>query len=65
MKELWELGVKLTKDELLEILKDCKEDPNGYSDREYDHIAADKALLDYINDPEVTKAFNDIYKWYA
>jgi len=31
-------------------------------DPEYDHRAADRALLDYINDPEVTKAFENIKK---
>ena len=37
----------------------------NHNDPEYDHRAADRALLDYINDPEVTKAFNDIEKWYC
>lgn len=38
---------------------------NYDSDKEYGHRNADRALLDYINDPEVTQAFEDIEKWYC
>lgn len=39
---------------------------SGFSeDQEKDHIAADNLLLDYINDPDVRKAFEAIDKWYA
>jgi hypothetical protein len=34
-------------------------------DPECDHVDADELLLAYINDPDVTKTFNDIEKWYA
>lgn len=34
-------------------------------DEEVMHVKADEALLEYINDPEVTKAFDSIDKWYA
>ena len=34
-------------------------------DEEEAHVLADKALLKFINDPEVTEAFEDINKWYA
>lgn len=34
-------------------------------DPEKDHITADKLLLAYINDYEVTELFNSIDKWYA
>lgn len=34
-------------------------------DVEEAHIAADKALLAYIDDPEVTAAFVDLERWYA
>jgi len=52
----------MSKDELLALLhRLAKED----KDNEYDHMDADKALLDYINDPAVTRAFEDIGKWYA
>jgi hypothetical protein len=35
------------------------------SNREYAHYDADQALLEFINDDEITKAFNAIKKWYA
>lgn len=35
------------------------------ADPEAGHIAADEALIAYINDPEVTEAFNRLDKWYA
>lgn len=34
-------------------------------DREADHLEADRLLLEYIDDPEVTKAFENIPKWYG
>lgn len=34
-------------------------------DTEGGHVAADKAILDYINDDEITAAFRLIPKWYA
>lgn len=34
-------------------------------DRRTDHIEADRLLLAYINDEEVTKAYDAIHKWYA
>jgi len=40
-----------------------------YDEASYDceqaHIDADEALLKYINDLEITKAFNNLPKWYA
>lgn len=45
---------------LLEKLKECAE-----HEPEAAHAAADEALLAYINDPEVTKAFRLLKKWYA
>ena len=51
----------MTKEELLQKLKECAED----SDTEQRHIDADNALLDYINDPAVTEAFRKLPKWYA
>lgn len=32
---------------------------------EGNHRHADRVLLDFIGDPEVTKLFDDIEKWYA
>lgn len=37
----------------------------SYNDPEGDHLDADKALLKYINDPEITEAFHNIKKWYS
>jgi hypothetical protein len=51
----------MTKEELLAKLKECSDD----DDTEGAHVDADIALLDYINDPEIRKAFNKIDKWYA
>ena len=49
----------IDKNTLLFILRTNFDDPEG------DHKDADRALLKYINDPEITKAFNDIKKWYC
>lgn len=35
------------------------------SDIEADHSEADDLLVKYINDPEITKAYERIDKWYA
>jgi hypothetical protein len=37
----------------------------GGRDPEVEHSAADELLVRYINDPEVTKIYGDIEKWYA
>jgi hypothetical protein len=50
----------MTKEELVEVLRNCYKD-----DPEEAHIAADRALLEFINDPQVTKLFKKIEKWYA
>ena len=57
------LGVRMNKQDLLEILRYIREELK--EDEERSHLAADEALLDYINDDDVTKAFNMIKKWYA
>lgn len=61
----------MTKERLIkrlqELAKDAKEwelDKGGGSP-ESAHVNADSALLGYIGDKEVTKAFNNIDKWYA
>ena len=38
---------------------------NDEHDNEVAHVIADKALLDYIGNSEVTRMFNKIGKWYA
>jgi hypothetical protein len=50
----------MTKEELLEKLRSF-----NTGDSEVDHINADDALLEFINDPEVTVAFEAIEKWWA
>ena len=49
----------MTRDELLAALRDLPGDPEG------DHYEADRLLLAYIGDDEVTAAFNLIVKWYS
>ena len=56
----------MTKEELLQKLRAIERGtPNKYSDEEDDHKDADFALLEYINDPEITAAFDSINKWYC
>ena len=43
---------------------DVKWDKEGESP-EGAHVKADRALLAFIGDKEVTSAFDGIYKWYA
>lgn len=50
----------MDKAELIEILKDLV-----VGDIEINHSKADDALLDFINDDEIRKAWNNIDKWYA
>lgn len=45
---------------LEEIAKRQKRTPNW----DWDHEQADQLLLEYINDPEITKAFYNIEKHY-
>lgn len=51
----------MTKEELLAKLKELKSN----SDCEDAHIEADDALLDYINDQEISESYGAIGKWYA
>ena len=55
-KETW-----MDKDELLRELKKLAK----LGDPEMAHGEADDLLLAYIDNSEVTKAFNDIEMWYA
>jgi hypothetical protein len=54
---------KLTKTDLITRLNSIRE-LHGY-DPERAHSEADGALLEFINDPTVTEAFDAIKKWYA
>jgi hypothetical protein len=53
----------VTKEELITKLKELLEESHG--DCENTHVEADEALLEFINDPEITEAFGEIEKWYA
>ena len=50
----------MTKEELLTILRSAQT-----GDTESAHVDADAALIEYINDPEVTAAYRAVKKWYA
>jgi hypothetical protein len=54
------INSKLTKEELIKQLKDLEG-----GDQETSHIKADELLIEFINDPEVTDAFECIDKWYS
>jgi len=52
----------MTKEELIAKLKEAKDldfDP------EIAHVKADQAILDFINDEEINKIYDDISKWYS
>jgi hypothetical protein len=51
----------MTKEELIKKLSVI----NETMDKEIGHGLADDLLLEYINDEEISKAFNDVEKWYA
>lgn len=55
----------MTLEELIEGLRKLEAHDDGYCDLEEVHIQADNLLLEYINDPEVTEAFEKIDKWYS
>lgn len=52
----------MSKADLLVVLR---ERATGLKDAEADHVKADEALLAYIDDPEISEAFEAIDKWYA
>jgi len=49
------------KELLLKRLSKCKDN----NDHHKGHEEADEALLEYINDEDITEAFDDIIKWYS
>lgn len=51
----------MTKEELLAKLRELAE----LDDNEFTHKEADAALLEFINDAEISAAFEEIRKWYA
>lgn len=52
----------MTKEELLEALKEIYKNEG---DKEMAHVRADNSLLEYINDEDITNAYEEIEKWYA
>ncbi len=50
----------MTKKELLEAFEEVKD-----LDTENRHVALDDLLLAYINDPEISIAYDSYHKWYA
>lgn len=53
---------KISRAELLDRLKELIGDN---TDTEASHAEADELLLDYINDPEIEKVFEEVPKWYS
>lgn len=51
----------MTKEELIQKLKDLDQ----MADTEVAHSRMEDALLEYINDEDITKAFNETDRWYA
>ncbi len=51
----------MTKEQLVKLLTKYAEDDNW----ERAHGDADDALIAYINDPEIRKAFDAVGKWYV
>jgi hypothetical protein len=53
----------MTKEELIEKLREIRAAHVGAS--EEGHYEADALLVEYINDPDITEAYNAIPKWFA
>jgi len=51
----------MTKVELIKKLKELQID----AEPENAHFDADNLLLEYINDQDISKEFNNIHKWYS
>lgn len=52
---------KLTREQLLAKFAELAKD----IDCESAHVAADKLLVEYLDDDEIATAYNKICKWYA
>lgn len=55
----------ISRDELLRQLREMDADIQQRRDWEADHGIADRLLLAYINDPEISEAFDKVGRWYA
>ena len=53
--------IPMTKADLIKRLGELRDD----GDVEANHEEADRLLLGFINDPDITAAFDDVRKWYA
>ena len=51
----------MTKEELITILRSNAQTEDTASA----HVVVDNALIDYINDPEITAAYQAVKKWYS
>lgn len=51
----------MSKKDLIKQLQEVKD----FGDTENAHIEADDLIIEYINDPEIKKAYEEIDKWYA
>jgi len=51
----------MTKQEIIKKLKEA----SRIKDIEDAHGAADDALIEFIDDPEITAAYHDVKKWYS
>lgn len=56
---------KKKKKALLKKFKEWDKENTEYVNLDRTHKEADQALLDLIGDKDITKAFNDLDKWYA
>lgn len=54
-------NVAMSREELLRELRALEDEP----DEERAHVKADELLLKYIDDEEISEAFDEINKWYA
>lgn len=67
------VATPMTREELLEELENLRAvgipvrvfGGRQIRDKEQEHILADELILAYLNDPEITAAFEAIEKWYA
>lgn len=51
----------MTRERLLQLLNQLSLSKTP----EEDHLTADQLLLEYINDNEISEAFDNIRKWYS
>ncbi|MHB8361439.1 MAG: hypothetical protein ACYDAO_02490 [Thermoplasmataceae archaeon] len=54
----------MNKQELLDKIEELK-NSDDTDDTEMEHKCADRLLLNYINDKDITNAYDKIEKWYS